>query len=58
MVLVLNKQEIGSGMGKRPTPPFANIFMGTKIEPEIENIAELFRSMKTLSLEIFKRFFR
>ena len=31
-------------MENRPTPPFANIFIGTNIDPKVEEIAKLFRT--------------
>ena len=36
----LYKQKIGSGMGSRPTPPYANNYMGSKIDPRIREIAK------------------
>ena len=36
----LYQQRIGSGRGSRPTPPYANIFMATKIDPDIHRITQ------------------
>ena len=52
----LYQQRIGSGMGARPTPPYANIFMATKIDPEIHRIAEELGSDGSMSLRLLKRF--
>ena len=36
----LYKQKIGSGMGSRPTTPYSNNYMGSKIDPRIREIAK------------------
>ena len=52
----LYKQKIGSGMGSRPTPPYANTYMGSKIDPRIREIAKLMSEDGSMHLELFKRF--
>ena len=52
----LYHQRIGSGMGARPTPPYANIFMATKVDPEIQRIANEMGRDGSMSLKLLKRF--
>ena len=52
----LYQQKIGSGMGSRPTPPYANVFMATKIDQEILKIAQNLGADGSMSLKLLKRF--
>ena len=52
----LYQQQIGSGMGARPTPPYANNFMAIKIDPEILRIAQELGSDGSMSPKILKHF--
>ena len=52
----LYQQEIGSGMGARPTSPYANNFMAIKIDPEIWRIAQDLGSDGSMSLKMLKPF--
>ena len=52
----LYQPEIGSEMGARPTPPYANNFMAIKIDPEIWRIAQDLGSDGSMSLKMLKRF--
>ena len=45
------RQRIGAAMGCRPIPPYADIFMARKIDPQFEILAN-----KYGTLEFFKRF--
>ena len=47
----LYKQLIGSAMGSRPIPPYADIFMSRKVDPHFSKIAQ-----KHGNLLFFKRF--
>ena len=50
------QQIIGTAMGSKPAPPYANIFMSRKIDNPILKIAEMFRKNNKLSILFFKRF--
>ena len=52
----LYKQEIGAAMGSKPVPPYANIFMGKKIDPKILEIAAKFIKNGQVPMEYLKRF--
>ena len=49
-------QEIGAAMGSPPVPSYANIFMATKIDPQIQNIAKNFKESNGDALKLFKRY--
>ena len=49
-------QLIGTAMGSRPAPPYANIFMARKIDNIIRHIADLYQMYRRLALKLFKRF--
>ena len=51
----LYQQLIGTAMGTRPAPPYANIFMARRIDNKIKDISTMFQNNRT-SLMLFKRF--
>ena len=50
------KQEIGAPMGQRQVPPYANIFMSQKIDPQIIERAKLYIKSGKSRLQFLKRF--
>ena len=51
----LYKQNVGTGMGLKPSPSYANIFMDKKIDVNIERIIKNFDESKFI-MKFFKRF--
>ena len=49
-------QKIGAAMGSPPVPSYANIFMASQIDPEIQNQAKPFDTNNIKSVELIKRF--
>ena len=47
-------QLIGTAMGTRPAPSYANIFMAKKIDPKIESLAKSYNFENPI--KFFKRF--
>ena len=43
-------------MGSRPVPPYANIFLGKKIDPKILKIAEKYSKNCQIPITSLKRF--
>ena len=52
----LFKQIIGTAMGSKPAPHYANIFLSTKIDNIIWEIAAEFQDGKHFTLKLLKRF--
>ena len=52
----LYQQVIGTAMGTRPAPPYANIFMANKIDNKIKEVASKINDNEEDSIKILKRF--
>ena len=50
------KQEVGSAMGSRPVPAYANIFMANIIDKAIFTLASKYNKEGVEALQILKRF--
>ena len=50
------QQKIGTSMGIKPAPPYANNFMARKIYPKIIEIAQNYNKNSQMTLKMFKRF--
>ena len=49
-------QNIGTAMGSRPAPAFANIFLARNIDKKIVEILNILQTTETFSYKLFKRF--
>ena len=49
-------QEIGTAMGTRPAPPYANLFMVRRIDNMIEYLSRKYKENGILALKFLKRF--
>ena len=47
---------IGTAMGTRPAPPYANIFMANKIDDKIKEAASKMKDSEEDSIKLLKRF--
>ena len=52
----LYQQVIGTAMGTRPAPPYANIFMANKIDDKIKEAASKMKDSEEDSIKLLKRF--
>ena len=50
------QQKIGTAMGTKPAPSYANTFMAKRIDPHIVEIALKYQENGEMSLKLFKRF--
>ena len=52
----LYQQLIGTAMGSKPAPSYANIYLSKTIDPEVEKLGFKYGENKTTAFSLFKRF--